>query len=605
MNTGSTSDKMRARPWNILSHLGWYTLTNFRMKVFLYLLFRSAEFLTQLLAAASIAIILQNTISNSDDLGTSQLLQRLLGGGFSELLSNFTIPRFVIFIAVILLINVIFAYCARRILARVAIRVEDNLAADVVAILRSLKYETYQNLSRHLNMEQNTLLRMMNQNTRYTGIAARNLLSAFFTGLLLISIFAILYFINAQVMFVTLISAVLTIIALIFVFLKGMKHSLDFPRSIPAAVQERRSLLNKALSGNTRYTKNIRVEYLKNEKINYSVSHYEDRFKIIDFGELLTATITALTFALIVYFFGSNTNALGQQSVSPFVVVAVIFIGNLLLQSVKRISTLLISIGRLYDQVREILIFKNLALNSETKINPLTGQLKKGDLVFSDNVFLHNDDLKDLSQFSMFAVCQQEAVNKLGFYKFIENCVITNEKADRFINSALLADAEGFDVYWEHADSSRKQLLEEEFIGLLHTALGVKSLDKDLTGATLLESTAFQLYVYAQLHKGILLIPLSTLKVTPPQLFSAIMENAKTRMNIALGRSPAEGLRGYSDIIPFVIFQGNISASFEVNDACAMPGAELQRLLNPKYKTDTAEEGVDTEAESDLVDMSI
>ena len=479
-------------------------------------------------------------------------------------------------------VNVVSAYFARRILSRVSIRIEENLAADVLATIKALKYKTYSSLKANFDFDQRFVLRLIQQNTRLTGIAGRNLLSAIFTVTLLTLVFTVLFFIDRRTTLVILLSIVCSSLILVTVFRLGMRHSKAFPESIPAATRARQKFIDVALSGDRVKSKHVRKNYLASNPINISLRHYEDRFKILDLGEVLVALLTAAAFIYIVTLFGNNGTEGAAPSISPFVIIAIIFIGNLLFQFLRRTSTLLIAIGRLYEQVRELWVFRvvtksKLTNTPSTTPTPVDGHFAE----YLEHVDIHDDYSNNLETGNILAVCQHTAVNRLGFFKLMNDCLRLDPAYFNYFDDTLVLEQSEFDDYWSRIKPERQAWFVNKFTNLLQSVSDGETPLPTMNSDMLLNSTSFKLFVYLKQHRGALLVPMIILKEIPPEFFKIMISEAHTKQIILMGRLPAQGLKGYEDVIPAVILNGKIAMTMETASACMLPGAELQKILTP------------------------
>jgi len=550
---------------SVLSSIFSYTARTFPRKIILFLFAKVFEFIFQLVTVGLFAVTVQLKFSENGDLQNtpfSKFLKHPLLDGF------FNLPTAAIFalLTVIILFNVFFAFLCRRILTRIAVDVEYHLSSEVMKSAKDLKFSQYMLLNQvFAGFNKLTILRFIQQNTRLVGIVARNLISALFSVLQLAGLFIVFWFFGYKAAPVLLmITFAVAGLSLIWLFRIGIAHSINFPASAAAAGKARADMLSKTLSSGYAATDAIHKDYFENAKIANAIKHYEDRFKIIDIGSFIINLITsAALIILIMSFFGAG------NTVNTTLLIAILFIGNIVLRSVQQLSSFFVIIGRLYSQVWEVWAYQAVVSDMEESANVSDAlESPEGFISFADSE--SGDELKAKAG-DILALCQHEEIGKIALFKFMSQSSSLSDVHSPLFENMIVADKDYLDGFLEVYPRDVIKSLHDNF----ETCLS--GIDKD---EVFDRDSAFTVFAHLTLSEGLVLAPISYLKDLSVSVLGALYSMRNNKLLIFYGRSPDRTLRAYQELIETIILVGNQIRVLPTEEALKLTGEDLRAILN-------------------------
>ncbi len=557
-----------------------FSVRTFPKKITAFVGIRILEFGTQIIIAAILATMIQ--VKMSDDIGVSNTV-------LTDTLEQFGLTAFaqgemifgIILLAALLAVNIVMTYVSKRILTRISIETETILSADIIASSADINYAGYKALSgRFEQFDRREIMRMTAQNTRLVGIVNRNLIDALFAGLQLIVVFIALIVLGNNIAPLLILGTfIVGVIGVIWLFRAGINHSVNFPASAVPASASRSNLLTQAFSGNFKGRKEeLEARYFRDQKISYSMKQYEGRFKIIDQGNLINNAITGLALIVLMYYL-----FLYETMINPVTLVAVLLVGNILFRSLQQLFGFFVIIGRLYDQVRKIWVFRNAPRheNQNNIVQAITPSGAQNLGLFPK--LIDSDDEKrvyEIKPGSALAMCSQDPMEPFSLFQLLDRIDAGDSPAAFSTNIIVGGKAflGGFLSQCEPADISAA----DERLAAVLKAYRKKPKEAELESARLINS-------YAALASGIVLIDFKHINLLPNELLKRLLDMPIKGALVFYGRSPLLGLRGLDDIITACILVGSKIKVLSTKEALAMKGEALRAILVQKIAAPLAD----------------
>jgi len=565
MVLGKTSGAETAE---ILKYFLRYGFKSMPKMILAFFTMKMIDLFTQLMIAVSIVMTIQLKFLETPPEKISFLTVIVEKFDFNTLpftLEDIFVTLFVVFI----LLNTLTSYACKRILTRISVLSENDFSGNVIASVTEINLPRYRKLSVIFpSFDKQNILKLAQQNTRLVGIVVRNLVSAFFSMLQLAVVFIVLISTGSHVasliVFVAFVGAFLSLIQL---FRIGINHSVNYPESSRHAGLARKALLEKVLSGSqVDQQKELIEEYNSNTKIQNAMKHYEDRFKILDQGNLAISLLTGIALITLMFSF------ISFGKVDSTMAIGLLFIGNLLFRTLQQLSGFFVVIGRLYQQVWEVWKYQTCIAEP---LEPV-----KSDAKFLTTIY-DSEDTKasfDIQAGSVLAVCQQRPTDIFSLFQLVETSNIANKATSAELSKVTIADANGLAIF--------RSKLTKETLSSTNTAFEdiITRLKLDLK-PTILDDARL-IHSYATCADGITVIDFQHLKDIPPPLLKMILSQPLPGALIFQGRSPLLGLKMQGDNIPTTILAGNQIKILSTKDALSMTGKQLTLILALKPLTD-------------------
>lgn len=549
----------------VLASTFHYTVKKFPGKSFVFLMSKTLEFIFQIITVGLFALTVQLKFSETSS-GESAPFQQVVSHPTLDYFINMPLMYILTLLTAFIMFSVLFSFICRRILTRIAVDVEYHMSADILKSAQSIQYSQFSLLNQIFpNFQKTTILRLVQQNTRLVGIVARNLISALFSVLQLLTLFILFWFLGYKIVpFLLLLTFAVAGMCLIWLFRIGIAHSVNFPASSAAAGKVRSQMLSRILYMGYPYDENIERDYYGNEKIKTAIKDYEDRFKIIDIGSFIINLITSITLIIIILsFFG------GGVVISTTLLIAVVFIGNIVLRSVQQLSSFFVIIGRLYSQIWEAWAYRSVL---ELKISENADTVGKA--IAADSFIVFTDSLTGkpytVEPGKVVTICQHEEIGKMALFRIIQTASETSDINSGVLKNLTVAARDSLDNILQPLSSEEKESLRKSY----DTALAQLP-----EGEEFENEAAFAIYAYVKLSEGIILIPLDELKHLNAKLAEILFNGGSENLLILYGRSPDRRLREYVDIIDRVILLGNSCRILPTSDALKLTGVELRTIL--------------------------
>lgn len=567
----SPSSPVRALRWLFL-----FTIRKYPRQTTFYYFLEVIALALQFMAMGATALAIQKSMSGSFDLFSNQFFVDTLGADRLSQLQNIGFNQLLFFLAVTLALNAVFSYAASRRLTRIAMLLEQGLSVNVIESMTKLSLRTYRKFSAGQDFDHRIVIRYIQQNSRLAAIAGRNLVSSLYAGFLLLVVFGVLTVLEPKVAGIAFVAIIVVGLAMGFVFRLGMVHSAAFPNSVPASTKARMALLDRALLDTKKSNESIESDYLSNTDISDNLRLYEERYKIIDIGGLITTLLISFAFIYIIKFIGDSPDDLGQ-ALNPGVIVLILFVGNLLWQALRRISGLFVAMGRVYEQVSELWQFnthfiasaQEVAKHSEHESKQLTQKSIVGKI--KPEYANQNGDGLPLRFQGVLAICQQQSIDRLAIFKALDQSVDLPKINESFFDGIIVVDEKLLDQFIDEGESDTK--LRFEFLSLVDkSAAKDQEVDTD-------NSDAFALFAAMRNVKGPMVVPLEMLASIPAPVFAILHETFKPDFILACGRAPKPGLIGYEEIIDQTLLIGRNVKVVSTKDALEISGPDLQSLL--------------------------